>query len=62
MVVTNARLTAAIKAHFADLARMCASGGATEERSSSGPLAGAAFFGALREQSRPAATDAASVR
>ncbi len=40
MAVTNARLTAAVEAYFADLRRVRASGGATGERSSYGPLAG----------------------
>ena len=39
MVVINDRLTTAIEAYFADLARVHASGGATGERSSYGPLA-----------------------
>ena len=40
MAATNARLTAAVEAYFADLRRVRASGGGTEERSSYGPLAG----------------------
>ena len=36
---TNEKLVAAAEAYFADLARMRASGGATGERSSYGPLA-----------------------
>ena len=40
MVATNTRLTAAVEAYFADLRRIHASGGATGERSSYGPLAG----------------------
>ena len=36
---TNTKLTAAVETYFADLRRMRASGGATEERSSYGPLA-----------------------
>ncbi len=40
MAVTNAKLTAAAEAYFADLRRVRASGGATGERSSYGPLAG----------------------
>ena len=36
---TNTRLTAAVEAYFADLRRIRASGGATGERSSYGPLA-----------------------
>ena len=40
MVGTNARLAAAVEAYFADLRRVRASGGATGERSSYGPLAG----------------------
>ena len=39
MVGTNAKLTAAVEAYFADLARVRASGGATGERSSYVPLA-----------------------
>ena len=39
MAATNARLTAAVEAYFADLRRVRASGGGTEERSSYGPLA-----------------------
>ena len=39
MVAINDRLTAAVEAYFADLARVRASGGATGERSSYGPLA-----------------------
>ena len=39
MVVINDRLTMAVEAYFADLARVHASGGATGERSSYGPLA-----------------------
>ncbi len=39
MAVTNAKLTAAVEAYFADLRRVRASGGATGERSSYGPLA-----------------------
>ena len=40
MAATNTRLTAAVEAYFADLRRVRASGGGTEERSSYGPLAG----------------------
>ncbi len=40
MAATNTRLTAAVEAYFADLRRVRASGGATGERSSYGPLAG----------------------
>ncbi len=40
MVGTNAKLAAAVEAYFADLRRVRASGGATGERSSYGPLAG----------------------
>ena len=40
MTGTNAKLAAAVDAYFADLARVRASGGATGERSSYGPLAG----------------------
>ena len=40
MTATNTRLTAAVEAYFADLRRVRASGGATGERSSYGPLAG----------------------
>ena len=39
MVATNTRSTAAVEAYFADLRRLRASGGATGERSSYGPLA-----------------------
>ena len=39
MVGTNAKLAAAVEAYFADLRRVRASGGATGERSSYGPLA-----------------------
>ena len=39
MTRTNTKLTAAVEAYFADLARVRASGGATGERSSYGPLA-----------------------
>ena len=39
MTGTNARLAAAVEAYFADLGRVRASGGATGERSSYGPLA-----------------------
>ena len=39
MTGTNAKLTAAVETYFADLARVRASGGATGERSSYGPLA-----------------------
>ena len=39
MTGTNTRLTAAVEAYFADLGRIRASGGATGERSSYGPLA-----------------------
>ena len=39
MTGTNTKLTAAVEAYFADLARVRASGGATGERSSYGPLA-----------------------
>ena len=39
MTGTNTRLTAAVEAYFADLGRVRASGGATSERSSYGPLA-----------------------
>ena len=39
MVGTNARLAAAVEAYFADLRRVRASGGATGEQSSYGPLA-----------------------
>ena len=39
MMGTNAKLTAAVDAYFADLGRVRASGGATGERSSYGPLA-----------------------
>ncbi len=40
MAGTNAKLAAAVEAYFAELRRMRASGGATGERSSYGPLAG----------------------
>ncbi len=40
MAGTNARLAAAVEAYFAELRRVRASGGATGERSSYGPLAG----------------------
>ena len=39
MAAMNAKLVAAAEAYFADLARVRASGGATGERSSYGPLA-----------------------
>ena len=39
MSTTNKKLTAAVEAYFADLRRIRASGGATGERSSYGPLA-----------------------
>ena len=39
MTRTNTKLTAAVEAYFADLGRVRASGGATGERSSYGPLA-----------------------
>ena len=39
MAGTNAKLTAAVEAYFTDLGRVRASGGATGERSSYGPLA-----------------------
>ena len=39
MTGTNTKLTAAVEAYFADLARVRASGGATEERSSYAPFA-----------------------
>ena len=39
MTGTNAKLTAAVEAYFVDLGRVRASGGATGERSSYGPLA-----------------------
>ena len=39
MMATNTKLTAAVEAYFADLGRVRASGGATGERSSYGPLA-----------------------
>ena len=39
MAGTNTKLTAAVEAYFADLGRVRASGGATGERSSYGPLA-----------------------
>ena len=39
MVATNTKLTAAVEAYFAHLRRVRASGGATSERSSCGPLA-----------------------
>lgn len=39
MAGTNAKLSAAVEAYFADLGRVRASGGATGERSSYGPLA-----------------------
>ncbi|MCY4311398.1 MAG: DNA methyltransferase, partial [Rhodospirillaceae bacterium] len=40
MAGTNAKLSAAVEAYFTDLGRVRASGGATGERSSYGPLAG----------------------
>ena len=40
MTGTNKKLTAAVEAYFADLGRVRASGGATGERSSYGPLTG----------------------
>ena len=36
---TNTKLTAAVEAYFSDLGRVRASGGATDERSSYGPVA-----------------------
>ena len=39
MPATNKKLIAAVEAYFADLRRIRASGGATGERSSYGPLA-----------------------
>ena len=39
MTKTTTRLTAAVETYLADLQRICASGGATGERSSYGPLA-----------------------
>ena len=39
MMATNTKLAAAVEAYFADLGRMRASGGATGERSTYGPLA-----------------------
>ena len=39
MTGTNTKLTAAVESYFTDLGRVRASGGATEERSSYGPLA-----------------------
>ena len=39
MATTNKKLTAAVEAYFADLARVRASGGGTAERSSYGPVA-----------------------
>ena len=39
MTGANTKLTAAVEAYFADLGRVRASGGATGERSSYGPLA-----------------------
>ena len=39
MKTANAKLKAAVETYFADLARIYASGGATGERSSYGPLA-----------------------
>ena len=39
MTGTNAKLTTTVEAYFSDLGRVRASGGATEERSSYGPLA-----------------------
>ena len=39
MATTNAKLTAAVESYFAELGRIRASGGATGERSSYGPLA-----------------------
>ncbi len=39
MTGTNTKLTAAVEAYFGDLGRVRASGGATGERSSYGPLA-----------------------
>ena len=39
MTGTDTKLTAAVEAYFADLGRVRASGGATGERSSYGPLA-----------------------
>ena len=38
MAGTNTKLTAAVETYFADLGRIRASGGATGERSSYGPL------------------------
>ena len=39
MTGTNTKLSAAVETYFADLGRVRASGGATGERSSYGPLA-----------------------
>ena len=39
MMETNTKLTTAVETYFADLVRVRSSGGATEERSSYGPLA-----------------------
>ena len=39
MTGTNAKLTTTVEAYFSDLGRVRASGGATGERSSYGPLA-----------------------
>ena len=39
MTETSTKLTAAVETYFADLGRIRASGGATGERSSYGPLA-----------------------
>ena len=39
MTGTNTKLTSAVESYFADLGRVRASGGATGERSSHGPLA-----------------------
>ena len=39
MIGTNTKLASAVEAYFAELARVRASGGATSERSSYGPLA-----------------------
>ncbi len=51
MTITRKKLTAAVEAYFADLGRVYASGGATRERSSYGPLNG--LLGAVGAMLRP---------
>ena len=51
MTKTTTRLTAAVETYLADLQRVRASGGATGERSSYGPLAN--LLNAIGEMHRP---------